>query len=224
MQNWGNIVFSSLEIIWTGFVNFIPGFISALVIFSIGLIIAVGLAKATRRLIDALRIDSMLEKIGFRVSLEKAGLKLDIGYFVSELVKWFLIIVFLLAAAKILGLERISLFLDNVRMYIPDVIIAVFILLASLVVATFLEKVVQAVVLASNFSHALFLAAVTKWSIFIFAIFAALTQLGVAPNLIGTFFTGFVAMIAIGGGIALGLGGKEYAQELIGLLKKNIKK
>ena len=109
-------------------------------------------------------------------------------------------------------------------MYIPNVIIAVFILLAALIVATFLEKVVQAAILASNFSHALFLATVTKWSIFIFAIFAALTQLGVAPNLIGTLFTGFVAMVAIGGGIAFGLGGKEYAQELIGLLKRSIKR
>ena len=224
VQNWGAIIFSSLDAIWAGFINFIPGFISALIIFLIGLIIAVGLAKLARRLVNVLRLDAMLEKMGFRVSLEKAGLKLDIGYFVGELVKWFLIIAFLLAAADILGLDRISLFLNSVLMYIPNVIIAVFILLAALIVATFLEKVVQAAILASDFSHALFLATVTKWSIFIFAIFAALTQLGVAPNLIGTLFTGFVAMVAIGGGIAFGLGGKEYAQELIGLLKRSIKK
>ncbi|OWK26660.1 MAG: hypothetical protein US76_01420 [Parcubacteria group bacterium GW2011_GWA2_38_13b] len=224
VQTWGTVIFSSLEAIWIGFVNFIPDFISALIIFLVGLIIAVGLAKLVRRLINILRLDSVLEKMGFRASLEKAGLKLDIGYFVGELVKWFLVVAFLLAATKILGLDEVSLFLRDVLTYIPKVIIAVFILLAALIVATFLEKVVQAAILASDFSHALFLATVTKWSIFVFAIFAALTRLDVAPNLIGTLFTGFVAMVAIGGGIAFGLGGKEYAQELIGLLKRSIKK
>src|SRR3989338_5719434 len=132
IQTWGTVIFSSLEEIWTGFIDFIPGFISALIIFLIGLIIAVGLAKLVRRLVNILRLDAMLEKMGFRASLEKAGLKLDIGYFVGELVKWFLIIAFLLAAADILGLDRISLFLNNVLTYIPNVIIAVFILLAAI--------------------------------------------------------------------------------------------
>ena len=222
IQNWGAIIFSSLEVIWAGFVNFIPNFIGAVIIFLIGLIIAVGLAKLAGRLVNILGFDAMLEKMGFRASLEKAGLKLNIGYFVGELVKWFIIIAFLLAAFDVLGLDKISLFLNSVLMYIPNVIIAVFILLAALIVATFLEKVVQAAILASNFSHALFLATVTKWSIFIFAIFAALTQLGVAPNLIGTLFTGFVAMVAIGGGIAFGLGGKEEAGKWLSEVKKKL--
>jgi hypothetical protein len=223
-QNWGNTIFLSLETMWGVFVGFIPEFVSAVVILLIGIIIAVGLAKLGRRLVNALKIDMILEKMGFKGPMDRAGMKLDVGYFVGELIKWFLIIVFVLAASDILGLTMVSEFLNNVLLYIPKVIVAVFILLAAIIVASFLERLVKAAVLASNFSHASFLATVTRWAVFIFAIFAALVQLGIAPTLINTLFTGFVAMVAIAGGLAFGLGGKEYAGELIDTLKKSIKK
>lgn len=224
MQTWGDIVYGSLGTIWTGFVGFIPNFVGALIVFLIGMIIAVGLGKLVRRLIGALMIDVLLEKMGFKAPLEKAGMRLDSGYFVGELVKWFLIIAFVLASADILGLSTVTAFLGRVLFYVPNIIVAVLILLAALMVANFLEKFIKAIVLASNLTHATFLATVAKWSVLIFAIFAALIQLGVAPTLLNTLFTGFVAMMAIGGGVAFGLGGKEYAGELIGLLKKNITK
>lgn len=223
-QTWGNIIFSSLETIWNGFIGFIPNFIGALIIFLIGMVIAVGLGKLAQRLVSALRVDIVLDKMGFRAPLERAGLGLDSGYFVGELVKWFLIIVFVLAAADILGLNTVTAFLNSVLLYIPNIIVAVLILLAAILVANFLERVVKAGVLASNLTHATFLATVTKWAILIFAIFAVLIQLGIAPTLINTLFTGFVAMLAIGGGIAFGLGGKDYAGELIDLLKRSITK
>lgn len=224
VQTWGDILYGSLGTMWTGFANFIPNFIGALVVFLIGMIIAAGLGKLARRLISVLMIDVILDKMGFKAPLEKAGMRLDSGYFVGELVKWFLIIVFVLAAADILGLSTVTAFLSQVLLYVPNIIVAVLILLAALIVANFLEKLIKAIISASSLTHATFLAAVAKWSILIFAIFAALIQLGVAPMLLNTLFTGFVAMLAISGGVAFGLGGKEYAGELIGLLKKNITK
>ncbi len=224
IQNWGDTIFSSLESLWMGFIGFLPGFLSAFIVFIIGLIIAVGVAKLAKRLVSALRVDSVLDKMGFKAPMERAGMKLDFSHFMGELVKWFLIIVFLVAAFDILGLDKITEFLNSVLLYIPNVIVAVFILLIAIVVANFLEKMVKAAVLAGKLTNAGFLATVTKWAVLIFAIFAALMQLGIAPALISTLFTGFVAMIAIAGGIAFGTGGKDYAGELIKRLEKSISK
>jgi hypothetical protein len=66
------------------------------------------------------------------------------------------------------------------------------------------------------------LAAITSWSVLIFGFFAALLQLGLAVSIINTLITGFIAMIAIGGGIAFGLGGKEYATYLIDKFRDRI--
>lgn len=225
IQNLGNTIFSSMEAMWDIVIGFIPGFISAVIVLLVGVIIAAGLAKLGRKLVGALKIDAIFEKMGLKESMNKAGMKLDVGYFVGELVKWFLIIVFVLAASDILKLTTVSEFLNSVLLYIPRVIVAIFILLAAIIVANFLEKLVKAAVLAGNLSdYAPFLAVVTRWAIFVFAIFAVLIHLGIAQTLIGTLFTGFVAMVAIAGGLAFGLGGKEYAGELIDALKKSIKK
>lgn len=224
IQTWGNIIFSSLEIIWNGFIAFIPSLIGAIIVFLIGMVVAVGLGKFAQRLTNILRIDTLLDKMGFGAPMERAGLKLNPAHFIGELVKWFLIVVFALAAFDILGLDTITVFLNNVLLYIPNIIVAVLIMMIAIIVANFLEKLVKTGVLASNLTHASFLGAITRWAILIFAIFASLIQLGIAPQLINTLFTGFVAMIAIGGGIAFGLGGKEYAEDLIGTLRKIIRK
>jgi len=82
---------------------------------------------------------------------------------------------------------------------------------------------VNASVEAAGLGSASILAALTKWAILIFAILAALLQLGVVPTLIQTIFTGFVAALVISSGLAFGLGGKEFAADILNKFRKNIK-
>jgi uncharacterized SAM-binding protein YcdF (DUF218 family) len=67
------------------------------------------------------------------------------------------------------------------------------------------------------------LAAFSKSTIIFFTVLIMMNQLGVAQDLIRIFFTGIVAMIAIAGGLAFGLGGKDAAKELLDTLTKRIK-
>ncbi|MEA2113739.1 MAG: hypothetical protein U9P63_03760, partial [Patescibacteria group bacterium] len=151
-----------------------------------------------------------------------ANLKLDSGKFIGELVRWFFIVVFMMAATDILGLSQVTDFLKQVILYIPQLMVAVLILLAAILIANFLEKLVKASVEAAGLKSANFLASVTKWAILIFAILAALLQLGVVPALIQTIFTGIVAALVISAGLAFGLGGKEMAVQILSKLKKDV--
>jgi len=161
--------------------------------------------------------------MGLKKSLERANLNLDSSKFISELVRWFFIIVFLMAATDILGLVQVTDFLLRVLLYIPQLIIAVLILLAAVLIANFLQKVVKASVEAAGFDSANTLAAITKWSILVFAVLAALMQLGIAPALIQTIFTGFIAALVISSGLAFGLGGKDFAASILNKFRKDIK-
>ncbi|MFH1048282.1 MAG: hypothetical protein V1732_01310 [Patescibacteria group bacterium] len=222
VQTWVDVISYSLQNLWQGFVMFLPTFLGALIIFFVGLIIAAGLGKIVEKLIDALKLDRLLEQLGLGKVLERADVRLHSGRFVGVLVQWFFVIVTLLAVSDIIGLLAFSDFLKQVLLYVPNIVIAVLIMLAGVVVATFLAKLVRASVLAAKLHAAHFLGALTKWSILVFAFLAALSQLGVAGALVNTLIMGFVAMLAIAGGLAFGLGGKDVAAALLEKVKNEI--
>ncbi|MCX6813467.1 MAG: hypothetical protein NTV77_03250 [Candidatus Azambacteria bacterium] len=223
VQTWVDVISYSLQNLWQGFILFLPTFLGALIVFFVGLIIAAGLGKIVEKLIDALKLDQLLGQFGLNKILERADVRLHSGRFVGVLVQWFFIIITLLAVSDILNLLAFSDFLKQVLLYVPNIVAAVLIMLAGVVLATFLAKLVRASVLAAQLHAAHFLGALTKWSVLIFAFLATLSQLGVAGALVNTLIMGFVAMLAIAGGLAFGLGGKDVAAAWLEKVKEEIK-
>lgn len=222
LQSWTEVTVNSFQSIWGGFIHFLPNALGALVVFLIGWAIAVGLQKLFTQILKAIRIDPALEKIGAGKFFEKAGIKMNFSGWAGIFVKWFLIIVFLLAAADILNLTDVSVFLRSVLAYIPNVIVAVLILTVAFWLAHILRQIIQASISASNIKAAAFSGTVAYWSILIFGIFAALIQLGIAFALLQTLITGIIAMLALAGGLAFGLGGKDQAAQFLARLKREI--
>jgi hypothetical protein len=219
---WGEVIAFSFQDLWVKFINFLPKLLAAFLIFVIGWAIAVGLGKLIARVAKILWIDKGLEKLGVHAAFQKAGVNFNFAGLLGWIVKWFLIIVFLIAAADILGLSQITSFLNRVVLYIPNVIIAVVVLVLGLVVANFVREVVKKSIDATHFKGGHFVAGVAKWAVVVFSFMAAMVQLGVATSLIQILFTGFVAMVALAGGLAFGLGGREWAQQMMASLKRDI--
>lgn len=217
-----DIVRTSLTTLWSGVAGFVPKLIAAVVVFLIGWVIAMLLGKVAYHIVKVLHVDSALTKVGFRRAWEKSGFRLDTPHVFYELVKWFFIIVFLMAATNILGLGEVSEFLRTVVFYLPNVIVAAIILLIGILVAKFLEGLVRASVKAAGLVSANFLGALTKWAVFIFSLLVALSQLGVADDIIRIVVVGFVAAGALAAGLSFGLGGVKHADEMIGNLKRRI--
>lgn len=221
-QTWADVTVQSFQALWGGFIGFLPNFIGAAIVFLIGWAIAIGLEKLVEQVVKVLRIDPLLEKMGVGRGLEKAGFKINTGEWLGTLVKWFIMIVFLMAATEILGLMEITTFLRSVLYYIPNVIVAALIILIAVWAANVLHRIILVSATASNVGAVNLSASLTKWSILVFGLLAALMQVGIAPSLIQTLVTGFVAMIAIAGGVAFGLGGKEMAYDILERFKKGI--
>lgn len=223
LQTWGQAITDSLLDLWLRFINFLPSLVGALLVFFIGWFVAIALGKFVTQILRTVKIDQTLDNAGVRATLDRANIKGTVSGFFGELVKWFLIIVFLNAATDILGLDQVTTFLNQVLAYIPQIVIAVIILLVAVVFARFAGNVVEAGVRAVGFHYGVFLSTVTKWAIMVFAILAALEQLGVAPGLVRTLFTGIIALIAIAGGLSFGLGGKDLAAEYLQKLRRQIR-
>ena len=219
VQNWTDVIVGSLQNLWIGFADFVPNLIAAIIVLIVGLIVAAGLGALVEKIFEGLRLDQFLEKLGLKPFFERAGLRLRASYFLGRLVYWFIVIAFLLAVAQTLGLYALATFLTSVVNYLPNVIAAVLIMLAALVLANFLRRIVVASVLSAKLRAAQFLGSLMWWSVVVFGLLAALQQLNIAASIIQTLVTGFIAMLALAGGLAFGLGGKDYASHLIGRLR-----
>lgn len=208
--------------LWAGIVLFVPKLLFAAIVFILGLIVAGVLNKIVIRLTEILHIDELMRKLELDIMFRRAGLTLDVGKALGWLVKWFVIIFALIAAADILQWSQVTVFLTTIVEYIPNVLIAVIILLVGMVLANFVQEIIKTALEAAKMMSACFLAGIARWAIIVFSFMAALVQLGIAEGLIQVLFTGFVAMIALAGGLAFGLGGREYASRILNQLSKDL--
>ena len=213
---WGDVFNASLQDLWWGFMQFAPKLIVAIVFFIIGWVLGSLIAKAFEQVFAALKIDKIFESVKADDFFRKAGMNLNTGYFVGQVIKWFVIIVFLLPSLNLVGLTSISSFLkDDVLSFLPRVIIAIFILIIASIVSDALSKTVMAGSKAMNLGSSNMLGAVVKYSVWTFAFIIALGQLGVAAAYMQILFTGIIAMFAIAGALAFGLGGKDAASRFL---------
>jgi hypothetical protein len=215
LNSWAQVVVVSLQNLWASIIRFVPNILGALIVFIIGLIVASALGALVERIFQAIRFDSFLNRIGLEPYFRRAGLKLRGAYFLGRVVFWFLVIVFLLAVSDALGLFALSGFLHDVLVFIPNVIVAVLIMLAAVVLANFIRRLITASVASAQLHASHFLGNLAWWAIVIFGLLAALVQLNIAVTIINTVVMGIVAMIALAGGLAFGLGGREAATRWI---------
>lgn len=222
VDQYPEIVRTSLTTLWSGVAGFAPRLVAALVVFFVGWLVAVALGKLAYHIVRVVRIDGALSRVGFKQAWERSGFRLDSPNFFGELVRWFFVVVFLMAATNILGLDQVSDFLRTVVVYIPNVIVASFILLIGILVAKFLESTVRASVRAAGLASGNFLGSLTKWAVFVFSFLVALAQLKVADDIIRIVVVGLVAAGSLALGLSMGLGGVKHAEEMIARLRKRI--
>ena len=212
----------SINYVWTNMALYIPRIALAIVLFAVFLVIASAFEKVVSRIVSMLKVDDLLSKIGVGAWVGLMNMRLNSGAFVGAIVKWFFVIAGLLVAANILGLSEVSSFLTQVLYYVPSVLVAAVILIVGAIVADALSHAAGSSITASGLKSGPFIQKVVRWAVFIFALMWALDQLGVASTFLNTLYIGIVAMIALAGGLAFGLGGKEHAAELIAKIKRDI--
>lgn len=215
----GQTFITSINMSLLAAANFIPKFIIGALILLIGVIFASILKQLILEILKTFKLESFLRKYG----VPEAKDEFNWSNLLAEVVRWFVIIISLIITAEVWGLPQIITILNTLLFYLPNVFIAVIIALVGFVFAKLSYDIILASTRSISPDTAKTIAAVARWAITVFVILAVLNQLGVASDLIRILFTGFVAMIAIAGGIAFGLGGQKAAQETIESIRKKLK-
>lgn len=224
VQSWVQVLQQSFYNLLWGVVNFIPNFVFAVVVFVIGWFIAVWVEMLIEQVVRAIRVDHALRQAGVGSVVERAGYNLNSGRFLGMLVKWFIIVVFLIASLQILNLAQVTFFLQQIVLsFLPQVIVAVLILLVAAVVAEAAGGVVTGTARAAGIRSAGFAGTVARWAIWVFAVIVALSQLGIATAYFQTLFTGVIVALSLAFGLAFGLGGQETASRFLDKAREDMR-
>ena len=214
--SWGMVFEESLQSLWWSFIQFAPRLIVAIILFIIGWVLGALIARAFEQVFGVLKVDKLLQSVGADDFFRRAGMKLNSGYFVGQVMKWFVIVLFLFPSLSLVGLDSIALFLkEDVLMFLPKVIVAAFVLIIATVLADALGRTIVAGAKTMHLRSANMLGSIAKYAVWVFAFIIALGQLGVAPAYMQILFSGIIAMLALGGALAFGLGAKDHASRLI---------
>lgn len=200
-------------------VSFVGRLVLALVVFIIGYLISVGIGRLIAELLKSVKFNRLFEQEGWKKALQKANVEVNPSDFIGAVIKWVFVIVSLLLAVDILKLTAFAGFLTQVLNYLPNVVVAVLIFVVAVIVADILEKVVRTTVERLKVGYGHVASLIVKWAFWLFTFFLILDLVLPTSLLIKTLYTaivyGIVGALALGTGLALGLGGKDTAAKIV---------
>lgn len=207
-------------------ISFIANLVVAIVVFIIGYLISVGIGRLITEILKSVKFNKLFEKEGWKKALQRASVDVNPSEFIGAIFKWVFVIVSLLLAVDVLNLTAFAGFLTRVLFYLPNVIVAVLVFVVAIVISDIVEKVVRTAVERLKVGYGFLAASIVKWAIWIFTFFLILDQLLPSSLLVKTLYTsivyGIVGALALGVGLAIGLGGKDMAGKIIADMYKKI--
>jgi hypothetical protein len=199
-------------------ITYLPNFFGGLLVFAIGLVLAEILRKILVSLFNFLKLELLIKKT--KLANEKEVKIWE--EILAELLRWSVVILFLIPAAEVWGLSKVTVVLNQLLFYLPNVLVAVVIGFIGLIFANLVSDLVKHSVKTLGATSANTLAALARFSIVFFTVLIVMHQLGIAQDLIRILFTGIVAMLALAGGLSFGLGGKDIAKEMLEEFRKKL--
>jgi hypothetical protein len=201
-------------------VQYIPQIIAALIILLVGWALSIIFGDLATRIVRYSGVDNWVQRAGLnqRLRLEHGSRYALLSGIIGSFVKWLVLLAAVGIAAGVANMPQVGQFIGAIFAYIPNVIVAIVILAAGFIGATYASDFAAASVNASGISagNRDTVSSIVKYAIIIFAIMAALTQLQIVPNLIQILFAGLVLALAL----AFGLGGRDHANDTIRRLRE----
>lgn len=215
VQDTGDAFRASLAGALNTFLSAIPRIIGFVVVLVVGWIIASLLARGVEALLHAVRFNDLARRSGFTDFVQKMGVNDDASGVIASVVKWFVRLITLVVAFDTLGLPAVSGVLQQLLLWLPNLVVALVVLVLGGLAANALSQLVRGATAGAGFSNPEILATVTKTAVWGFAAVVALTQLGIATTLINTIVIGLVGALSLATGLAFGLGGRDRAAQLL---------
>jgi small-conductance mechanosensitive channel len=215
MQQQIDVFLASLTSFWTQLASFVPQLLAALLLLFLGWLLANVVRTGVMKLLDVLRFDSLAEKTGIEAFLKQGNLDISLSRLLAKLAYWIVIFVVVVTVANSLGLHMVADLFNKVVFYIPNVIVAILVLVFGVLVARFINRMVFAYLNNIGVQGALTISTLSEYATIIFVVFVALEQLEIGTNLLTAAFQIGFGAVGLAFALAFGLGGREWAAGVI---------
>lgn len=215
MQQQIDVFVASLTSFWTQMAAFVPQLLAALVLLFLGWILANIVRSAVGKILDTLKFDELGKKTGIEAFMRQGNIDLTLSRLIANLVYWIILLVVIVTVANSLGLTTVAELFNKVVFYLPNIIVAILVLVFGVMVARFINRVAFAYLNNMGVDAALTISTLAEYAVIIFVVFVALEQLQIGTHLlVSAFQIGFGA-IGLAFALAFGLGGKDWAAGMI---------
>lgn len=215
ITDWGAAVMTSLTAALSLFLAAIPRIVGFVVILIVGWLISGALAAGVAALLRAVRFNDLAQRSGLSGFVQNMGIRKDTAGVLADIVKWFVRLIVLVVAFDALGLPAVSQVLQQFLLWIPNLVVAVVILVIAGLAANALGDLIRGATAQAGFSNPDLLSTIARVAVWSFGIVVAVNQIGVAQTLVNTLFMGFVGALALAAGLAFGLGGRDTAGQIV---------
>jgi hypothetical protein len=215
MENQIDVFVASLTTFWTQLAAFIPQLFAALLLLALGWILAKLARTGVTRLLTAMKFDQVTERSGLEAFLKQAELDVSVSKILGSLVYWLIILIMIVTVANSLGLAMVADLFNKVVLYIPNVIVAILVLVFGSILARFINRVIFAWLNNIGFTGALTISTFSEYAMLVFVFFIAIEQLQIANELITAAFIIAFGAVGLAFAIAFGLGARDWAARVV---------
>ena len=214
-ESFSEAMMSSLAFAMATLFAALPKILGFIVILVIGWIVAALLSKGVAALLRTVKFNDLAQRAGLTAFVQQMGVGGDAAGLIANIVKWFVRLIALVVAFDALGLPAVSDVLRQLLLWLPNLIVAMVVLVVAGLLAGALSKIVRGATAQAGFSNPDALATVAKVAVWGFAIVVAVNQIGVAATLVNTLVMAIAGAMALAFGLAFGLGGRDEAAKLL---------
>lgn len=210
-----DLFLESLKRFWLTFSAFLPQLVAALVLFVLGWLLASLLRKGAVRALKLMKVDVLAENSGIEDFLLKGGVRFTMVTLLANLVYWFVLFTVILAVLNTIGLQVAADLFNKIILYIPNVVVAIVVLLFGALFAKFVQGIAFAYFSNVGIAGGRFLSLVAQYAILVFVVSLALEQLNIGGEILVSAFQIAFGAVCFGLALAFGLGGRDWAAKIL---------
>jgi len=215
ITNWSDALLASLTGAASLFFAAVPRLIGFAIILIVGWLIAALIEKGVVALLRAVRFNVLAERAGLAGFIQKSNMRGDAATALGLVARWFVRLIALVVAFDALGLVAVSVILQQLLMWLPNLVVALVVLGIGGLAANALHKLVRGAATEGGTARPDVLANVAKYAVWTFVVMVAVNQLGIATALINIVLMAIAGAIALALGLSFGLGGRDTAASIV---------
>ena len=201
--------------LYTGFRDFVPNFITGLVVIAVGWAISRLIGLIVTRVASTAGLDTGANKIGLTSGLDAANVKQTPTQLLGLLLYWYIFLSFLLQGFNAMQLDDLLQPVQSLIEFLPVGLVSVALLTIGVMFARFAARTVSGALQTIGIEFHDAIGNLVRFLIIAFVVIIVMEQVGLDASVVSTILSSTVILFVAGISLAFGLGGRSVSKNVL---------